>query len=67
VRFSIVFDDNGTVLATSATSEEAQKPTPGPGISTGYLDISDERLLIDMDPSKLKRGARRKGGRWYKP
>jgi hypothetical protein len=66
MRLSIVFDDNGTVLAASTAGEEAQKPTPGPGVSTGYFDISDEvpdtelpqtveGLLIDIDPTKLKR------------
>jgi hypothetical protein len=65
MRLSIVFDDNGTVLAASA-SEEAHRPTPSPGVSTGYFDISDdapevelpqtvERLLADLDPSKLRR------------
>jgi hypothetical protein len=65
MRLSIVFDGNGTVLAASA-SEEAQRPTPGRGVSAGCFDISDdvpevelpqavERLLADLDPSKLGR------------
>jgi hypothetical protein len=65
MRLSIVFDDNGTVLAASA-SEEAHRPTPGPGVSTGYFNISDdvpevelpqtgERLVADLNPSKLRR------------
>ena len=65
MRLSIVFDDNGTVLAASA-SEEAYRPTPGPGVSTRCFDISDdlpevelpqtiERLPADLDPSKLRR------------
>jgi hypothetical protein len=64
MRFSIVFDDNGTILAASEGGEEADKPVPGPGVSRGYFEISDdlpeaelhqnvERLLIDLDASKL--------------
>jgi hypothetical protein len=71
MRFSIVFDDNGTVLAASVGSEEAAKPTPGPGVNRGYFDITDdlsdtelhetvERLLIDMDAKKLTQSPRRK-------
>jgi hypothetical protein len=73
MRFSIVFDDNGTVLAAFAGGKEARKPKPGSGVSKDYFDISDEclmpnlpkveRLLIDIDPSKLEADARRKGGR----
>jgi hypothetical protein len=66
MRFSIVFDDNGTVLAASGAGEETQKLTLGPGVSTGHIDISDEvpdaelpqtveRVFVDMDPRKLKR------------
>jgi hypothetical protein len=71
MRFSIVFDDNGTVLAASA-SQEARRPTPRPGVSTGYFDISDDvpevelpqtvERLTDLDPSKLRR-VPWKGGR----
>ena len=66
MRLSIVFDDNVTVLAASAGGEAVQKPTADPGVSAGYFDISDEvpdaelpqtveRLLADLDPSKLRR------------
>ena len=57
MRFSIVFDDNGTILAASVGDEEANNAARGPGVSSGCFDISDdlpdaelhqtvERLLI---------------------
>ena len=66
MRLSIVFDDNGTVLAASA-SEEAHRPTPGPGVSTGdvpevELPQTVERVLADVDPSKLRRVPLEGGG-----
>jgi hypothetical protein len=65
MRFSIVFDDNGTVLAASVGGEEMDNPVPGTGISRGYFDVSDdlhdvelnhtvERMLVDLDARKLK-------------
>jgi hypothetical protein len=64
MRFSIVFDDNGTLLAASEGGEEATNTVRGPGVSSACFDISDdlpdaelpqtvERLLIGMDASKL--------------
>jgi hypothetical protein len=64
MRFSIIFDDNGTILAASEGGGEIGKPRPGPGVSRGYFDISDdlpeaelhqivERLLVDLDTSEL--------------
>ena len=64
MRFSIVFDDNGTSLAASESDEEIDKSRPGPGVSRGYFEISDdlpeaelhqtvERLLVDLDASEL--------------
>ncbi len=64
MRFSIAFDENGTILAASIGGDDASEPVPPPGVSRGYVDISDdlpdaelprtvEHLLIDMDASKL--------------
>ena len=64
MRFSIAFDDNGTILGASVGGDEAADPVPDPGVRRGYVDISDdvpdaelpqtvERLLVDMDTSKL--------------
>jgi hypothetical protein len=64
MRFSIVFDDNGTILAASVDGEETDKPMRGSGVSRGYLDISDdspdpqlnqtvERMLVDLDATNL--------------
>ena len=63
MRFSIVFDENGTVLDASVDREEIDKPMPRPGVSRRYLDISDdvpeaqlnqivERMLADQDAGK---------------
>ena len=71
MRFSIVFDDNGTILAASVDGKEADQPTLGPGVSSGCFDISDdlpdgelqeavERLLIDMDVTKFAHVSARK-------
>jgi hypothetical protein len=64
MRFSIVFDDNGTTLAASEGGEEADVPLRGPGENIRYFDIPDdtgdaelhqtvERVLTDMDASAL--------------
>jgi len=61
---SIVFDDNGTILAACVGGEEARKPVSGPGVSSGYFDLPDdmpdaelqqavERVLIDLDTRRL--------------
>jgi hypothetical protein len=63
MRFSIVFDDNGTILAASAGDDAAAKLTLGPGVSSDYFDISDalpddelqqvvESALINLDVKK---------------
>jgi hypothetical protein len=63
MRFSIVFDDNGTILGASVGDEEADRPTLGAGVNSGYFDISDglpddelqqaeESALIDLDVKK---------------
>ena len=40
MRFSIVFDDYGTILGAVVGDEEADRPTLGPGVNSGYFDIS---------------------------
>jgi hypothetical protein len=63
MRFSIVFDDNGTILGASMGDEEADNPALGTGVNSGYFDISDdvpddelqqavESALIDLDLKK---------------
>ncbi|HEY6381953.1 MAG TPA: hypothetical protein VIY07_09140 [Pseudolabrys sp.] len=64
MRLSIVFDDNGTIMAASAGDEEADVPVPGPGENIRSFDIPDEigdaelhqtveRVLTDTDASAL--------------
>jgi hypothetical protein len=63
MRFSIVFDDNGTTLAATEGDEEADVPER-PGENIRHFDIADdigdaelrqtvERVLTDMDASAL--------------
>ena len=70
MRFSIVFDDNGTILAASEGGEEIDKPRPGPGVSRGYFEISDDlpeaephqivgRLVVDFDANEVTRSPAR--------
>jgi hypothetical protein len=65
MRISIVFDNNGTILAAWSDAEKADETALGPGESSGYVDIPDgmpdaelhqavERLLVDIDASALK-------------
>lgn len=65
MRFSIVFDDNGTIIDAAVDGEEKDKPMPRTGVSKGYVDVADdlpdlelnhtvERMLIDLDAKKLK-------------
>ena len=62
MRFSIVFDDNGTTLAATEGDQEADVPVPGPGENIRQFDIPNdigdaelrqtvERVLTDMDAS----------------
>jgi hypothetical protein len=68
MRFSLVFDDDRTILAASVDGEEIDKPMPGPGVSKGSFDISDdvpdvelnhtvERMLVDLDARELKQSS----------
>ena len=61
MRFSIVFDDNGTTLAATEGDQESDVPER-PGENIRYFDIPDdlgdaelrqtvERVFTDMDPS----------------
>jgi hypothetical protein len=74
MRFGIVYDDNGVILAASVSGDAAD-PVPGPGMSNGQFNVPDdmpeaeqrqvvERVLIDMDPRSLcRKTARTSGGR----
>ena len=66
MRFSIVYDDNGTILSASEGDDITGRPVPRPGENVADLDIPDdlpdaglheavERLLVDVDPRKLAR------------
>jgi hypothetical protein len=63
MRFSIVYDENGTILAAAIDGENANK-LPRSGASVAHLDIPEqsaygelrktvEDLLLDIDPRKL--------------
>ena len=72
MRFSIVFDDNGTTLAATEGDQKADLPV-GPGENIRHFDIPDdlgdgelrqtvERVLTDMDARALTHlPARREG------
>jgi hypothetical protein len=73
MRFSIVYDDNGTILSASEEDYVTDGPLPGPGENVAHFDIPDdlpdaglheavERLLVDVDPRKLTRRTGSKGG-----
>ena len=73
MRFSIVYDDNGTILSASEGDDVADGRVPGPGENVADLDIPDdlpdarlheavERLLVDVDPRKLARRTAQKEG-----
>ena len=63
MKFSIVFDDNGTILAASAGDEKANEPASRRGVNSSYFDIPDdipdselqqavECALIDLNMKK---------------
>lgn len=62
MRFSIVIDDNETILAATAGDEDADAPVPGPGESIGYFDIpgdmEDGELHQSVDRSRTHRHGR---------
>jgi hypothetical protein len=73
MRFSIVYDDNGTILSASEGDDVTDGPLPGPGENVAHLDIPDdlpdagmheavERLLVDVDPRRLARRTAQKEG-----
>jgi hypothetical protein len=64
MRFSIVFDDNGTILAASLACEGDIEPLSGPGENAAEVELPDdmaeaelkdsvERLFLNMDARKL--------------
>ena len=44
MRFSIVFDDDATILAASIDGDDADNSILRPGVSSGYFNISDDSL-----------------------
>ena len=49
MRFSIVFDNNGTILAAwPDDADRAGKPALGPGENGGYIDIPDDMSATDL-------------------
>ena len=63
MRFSIVYDDNGTIFAASLPGDDAIKAVTGPGANTTQVDLPDdvaeaelsefvERALLSMEPKK---------------
>lgn len=42
MRFSIVGDDNGTILSASEGGDVTDRPAPGPGENVGAFDIPDD-------------------------
>jgi hypothetical protein len=72
MRFSIVYDD-GTILSASEGDDVTDGPVPGPRENVADLDIPDdlpdvglheavERLLVDVDPGKVRTAHGSKGG-----
>jgi hypothetical protein len=64
MRFSIVCDDNGTILAASQGEDEAETPVGHPGENTADFGVPDhlaedelheavERLFLDLDAKRL--------------
>jgi hypothetical protein len=61
MRFSIVYDDNGTIFAASLPGDEVIKAVSGPGENFTEVELPDdvpeaelsefvERVLLSMDP-----------------
>ena len=72
MRFSIVYDDNGAILS-AAEGDAAGRPAPGSGENVADFDMPDdpqgaglqeaiERVLVDMDATKLGPRTAKKGG-----
>jgi hypothetical protein len=73
MRFSIVYDDNGTILSASEGGDVTDRPAPGPGENVGAFDIPDDlsgarlqeavkRVLVEMDATKLAQPTAQKEG-----
>jgi hypothetical protein len=73
MRFSIVYDENGVILAASLGREDPDKLVPGLTVTSGYVDLPEdmpdgqlrqavERQLSEMDPRNPKSKARSAGG-----
>jgi hypothetical protein len=72
MRLSIVYDENGVILAASLGREDPDKLGPGLTVTSGYVDLPDdmpdgelrqavERQLSEMDPRNPKQSPARQG------
>jgi len=52
MRFSIVFDDDDTILAASADGDDADDSILRPCVSSGYLNILDNSLDAEVPARK---------------
>ena len=52
MRFSIVFDDDATILATSVDGDDADNSILRPDVSSGYFNISDDSLDAEVPARK---------------
>ena len=52
MRFSIVFDDDDTILAASIDGGDADNSILRPGVSSGYFNIPDDSLDADVPARK---------------
>jgi hypothetical protein len=64
MELSVVYDDEGTILAAAISGEDGDEPLPQPGESSGVYEVPDElsggelhevvqRLKIDVEARKL--------------
>jgi hypothetical protein len=52
MRFSIVFDDDDTILAASVDGDDADDSILRPCVSSGYFNISDDSLDAEVPARK---------------
>jgi hypothetical protein len=52
MRFSIVFDDDDTILAASVDGDDADDSILRPCVSSGYFNILDNSLVAEVPARK---------------
>jgi hypothetical protein len=73
MRFSIVYDDNGTILSASEGDDVTDRPSPGLGENVADFDVPDdlhgvglreavESVLAAMDATNLAQRTAQKEG-----